>query len=281
MTKSITGKTKIYGLLGDPVKHSFSPLMHNAAFEESKIDACYVAFKATTDHIQKALDGIRVLNISGINVTVPHKSSVISYLDEVTPLAKKIGAVNTVLNKNGYLTGTNTDITGFVRSLGDLQFSPKNKTVGLLGAGGSARAVLAGLADAGVRQILIHNRTHSRAKSLVEEFSQMFPETELLAVSIQEIMNNNLDLLVNTTTVGMERDVSPLDLNQCEKIENLLDIIYIPSKTRILRQAEEIGISSANGIGMLLYQGCEAFTFWTGMPAPKTIMRKTLSKFLG
>ena len=171
MSRIITGKTKIYGLLGDPVKHSFSPLMHNAAFKDLKIDACYAAFKVKTDHIEKALNGIRVLNISGINVTVPHKSSVISHLDEVTPLAKKIGAVNTVLNKNGYLTGTNTDISGFVRSLGDLQFSPKNKKVGLLGAGGSARAVLAGLADAGVRQILIHNRTQSRAENLVKEFS--------------------------------------------------------------------------------------------------------------
>ena len=280
MSKIIAGKTKIYGLLGDPVKHSFSPLMHNAAFKDLKIDACYAAFKVKTDHIEKALNGIRVLNISGINVTVPHKSSVISYLDEVTPLAKKIGAVNTVLNKNGYLTGTNTDISGFVRSLGDLRFSPKNKTVGLLGAGGSARAVLAGLADAGVRQILIHNRTHSRAENLVNEFSQAFPETELIAVSIQAIMNNNLDLLVNTTTVGMERDLSPLELYECKKIENLLDIIYCPSKTKILRQAQEIGIPSANGLGMLLYQGCEAFTFWTGLPAPKTIMRETLSKLL-
>ena len=214
MTEIISGKTRIYGIFGYPVEHSFSPLMHNAAFSALKINARYMAFTVKPEHVRKALDGIRVMNIAGINVTVPHKSSVIPYLDEVTPLAQKIGAVNTILNTNGYLTGTNTDVSGFIRSLSALNFSPKNTTVALLGAGGSARAVLAGLADAGASRILIHNRNAERAERLVTEFSQHFPKTQLAAVSLQTVKESNLDLLVNTTTVGMKSDSSPLDLSQ-------------------------------------------------------------------
>ena len=150
----------------------------------------------------------------------------------------------------------------------------------MLGAGGSARAVLAGLADAGVSRILIHNRTVGRAESLVTEFSHNFPETQLTSVSLQTVQDSNLDLLVNTTTVGMESDESPLDLSQCIKIEHVLDLIYSPTKTRLLRQAEELGIPAVNGSGMLLYQGCDAFTFWTGKPAPENVMREQLLNLL-
>jgi shikimate dehydrogenase len=280
MTEIISGTTKLYGIIGYPVEHSFSPRMHNAAFSALKMDARYLAFPVKPEQVQQALEGIRVLNISGINVTVPHKSSVIPYLDEVSPLALKLGAVNTIVNVDGHLSGTNTDISGFVRSLGALNFSPKNKTVAVLGAGGSARAVLAGLADAGASRILIHNRTAGRAESLVTEFSQKFPKTKLSAVSLQTVQDSNLDLLVNTTTVGMESDASPMDLSLCEKIENVLDLIYSPAKTRLLRQSQELGIPAVNGSGMLLYQGCEAFTFWTGKPAPETVMRDQLLKLL-
>ena len=280
MTEIISGKTRIYGIFGYPVEHSFSPLMHNAAFSALKINARYMAFTVKPEHVRKALDGIRVMNIAGINVTVPHKSSVIPYLDEVTPLAQKIGAVNTILNTNGYLTGTNTDVSGFIRSLSALNFSPKNTTVALLGAGGSARAVLAGLADAGASRILIHNRNAERAEKLVTEFSQHFPKTQLAAVSLQTVKESNLDLLVNTTTVGMKYDSSPLDLSQCGIIKHVIDIIYSPAKTRLLREAEELGIPSVNGSGMLLSQGCEAFTFWTGKTAPENVMREQLLKLL-
>jgi shikimate dehydrogenase len=280
MTKIISGTTRIYGIIGYPVEHSFSPRMHNAAFSALKMDARYLAFPVKPEQVQQALEGIRVLNISGINVTVPHKSSVIPYLDEVTPLAQKLGAVNTILNVDGRLSGTNTDISGFVRSLGALKFSPKNKNVAVLGAGGSARAVLAGLADAGASRILIHNRTTGRGESLVTEFSHYFTETQLTAVSLQTVQDSNLDLLVNTTTVGMESDESPLDLSQCVKIEHVLDLIYSPAKTRLLRQAEELGIPAVNGSGMLLYQGCDAFSFWTGKPAPENVMREQLLNLL-
>jgi len=276
MTEILGAKTRIYGLIGYPVEHSFSPLIHNAAFSALKINARYLTFSVKPKQITQAIIGIKALNICGVNVTVPHKSSVISCLDEVTPLAQLIGAINTIKNVRGSLIGTNTDISGFIRSLTTLNFSPRNKTIAILGAGGSARAVLVGLADAGASRILVHNRTASRAESLVTEFSQKFAETQLKSVSQKTILETPLDLLVNTTTVGMESNESPLDLSQCKKIEHLVDLIYSPAKTSLLKQAEDFGIPVINGLGMLLYQGCEAFTFWTGQSAPETLMQEQL-----
>jgi len=216
------------------------------------------------------------LNLAGVNVTVPHKSAVIPYLDEVSPLAKKIGAVNTISNVKGHLKGTNTDISGFIRSMKKLNFSSKKKTIGILGSGGSARALVAGLSDAGASKVIIYNRTAERAEKLVTEFSQYFPQTKLEAVSLHTIHETTLDLLINSTTVGMFSSELPVDLKECRKINILADIIYSPKKTSLLKQAEELGITSVNGIGMLLYQGCEAFTFWTGKKAPEEVMRNRL-----
>jgi len=276
MTQSISGTTQIYGLIGDPVEHSFSPPMMNAAFTYMNLDARYLAFQVKMKKVSEAIEGIRALNFAGVNVTVPHKSSVIPYLDEVSPLAKKIGAVNTISNVKGHLKGTNTDFSGFIRSLKTLNFSPKKKTIALLGSGGSARALVAGLADAGALRLMIHNRTVERAEKLVTEFSQYFPLTQLEAVSLQTIHETPLDLLVNTTTVGMFSSDLPVDLKKCGKINLLADIIYRPSQTSLLKQAEELGINAVNGIDMLLYQGCDAFTFWTGKQAPEEVMRSQL-----
>ena len=276
MKQSISGTTQIYGLIGDPVEHSFSPPMMNAVFSYMNLDACYLAFQVDEKKVSEAIAGIRALNFAGVNVTVPHKSSVIPYLDEVSPLAKKIGAVNTISNVKGRLKGTNTDFSGFIRSLKTLNFSPKKKTIALLGSGGSARALVAGLADAGALRVMLHNRTAERAEKLVTEFSQYFPLTQLEAVSLQTIHETPLDLLVNTTTVGMFSSDIPVDLKECRKISLLADIIYSPRQTSLLKQAEELGITAVNGIGMLLYQGCDAFTFWTGKQAPEEVMRNQL-----
>jgi len=276
MTEIITGKTKIYGIIGYPVKHSFSPMMHNAAFSELKMDARYLPFSVKPKNIQQAIHGIKALDILGINVTIPHKSSIIPYLDEITPLASKIGAVNTVKNVNGRLIGTNTDVIGFIQSLKSLKFSPLDKTIGLLGAGGSARALIAGLADAGCSKILIHNRTVERAEKLELEFSKKFTKTQINSVSLEKIYNSNLDLLVNTTTVGMEHDASPIDLKHLQKKTSVADIIYSPSETKLLRQANNLGIPNINGIGMLLFQGSAAFKFWTEKSAPEDVMLEKL-----
>ena len=215
MKESISGSTEIYGLIGDPVEYSFSPPMMNAAFSSMNLDARYMAFQVKEEKVSDAIAGIRALNFAGVNVTVPHKSSVIPYLDEVTPLAKKIGAVNTISNIKGHLKGTNTDFSGFIRSLKTLNFFPKNKTIALLGSGGSARALLAGLADEGALRVIVYNRTSDRAEKLVTEISQYFPKTKLEAVSLHTIHQTPLDLLINTTTVGMFSSDIPIDLKEC------------------------------------------------------------------
>ncbi len=276
MIEKIKGNTKIYGIIGYPVKHSFSPKMHNAAFSELKMDATYLPFSVKPENIRQAIDGIKALNISGFNVTIPHKSSIIKYLDKITPIAKIVGAVNTVKNLNGRLIGTNTDVTGFVRSLKELNFSPSKKNIGLIGAGGSARALIVGLASSGASEIIIYNRTLKRAKKLELEFSKSFPKIKIKSVSLKKINGSCLDLLVNSSSVGMEYNESPLDLNLFHKIENVVDIIYSPTKTKLIRQAQKLGIPNINGLGMLLYQGCEAFKFWTDQPAPESIMQKQL-----
>jgi len=278
---SYSGKTLVYGIIGHPVTHSFSPAMQNAAFAETGLDAVYIPFPVTPDNVAEALKGLLALGISGVNVTVPHKTAVIPFLDEITDTAKKIGAVNTIRNDNGHLIGTNTDASGFLRSLKDLSFSPKNSTIALLGAGGATRAILVALAESGAKTIWICNRTKQKAQQLVDSFAPLFPNTKILIISLEELQATPLDLLVNTTTVGMPALPSfPVDLHKCSEIKNIVDIIYTPAQTPLLEQAQKLKIPYLNGMGMLLYQGGDAFEFWTQKTAPISVMEQHLTAFL-
>ena len=250
--------------------------MQNAAFRKLKLNSVYVAFRLKGIHLEEALNGVRSLGIAGLNVTVPHKSAVIPYLDDVTPLALRVGAVNTIVNREGRLIGTNTDAAGFLRSLKEAEFSPAGKSVVLLGAGGSARSLLAGLSEAGVQRIGIWNRTRVRAERLLEEFKEGCRETELEVLQDDKLDGLSCDLLINSTSAGMKEGEISYDLNQAGSISRVSDIIYNPPRTPLLRQAEAMGIPNQNGIGMLLHQGCEAFRFWTGHKAPVDVMREEL-----
>lgn len=275
-SRSLDGRTRVYGVVGHPVAHSLSPAMHNAAFSELEVNAIYVAFPSTPEQVSRMIEGVRAMNVSGVNVTVPHKSAVLPFLDEVTPLAQKVGAVNTIRNDQGRLVGTNTDVGGFLRSLESLEVQVPQARIALLGAGGSARALLVGLADAGASRIWICNRTTERARQLIHEFQEQFPGTDLQVAELEALHAEPWDLLVNTTTVGMEHPESPVDLHAFQEVRYLADIIYKPAQTLLLQQAEQLRIPSINGLGMLLYQGAEAFTFWTGLKAPTGVMRDAL-----
>ncbi len=276
----ITGKTQIYGIIGYPVTHTFSPLIQNAAFQAIQADAVYLAFEVHPDKLPAAIEGIRSLQVCGINVTVPHKINVVPHLDEVTATAQRIGAVNTIKNQDGRLIGTNTDGQGFIRSLSELPFIPQNKTIVILGAGGSARSILVALAEAKAEQISLVNRTISKSQQLVDEFSPIFPETQLRTEQLENLHNISIDLLVNTTSVGMDGDKSPADLNEFKMVQHVADIIYTPQQTPLLKQAKQLNIPCINGLGMLLYQGCEAFEFWTQQKAPIALMKTTLMQLL-
>ena len=276
----IQGTTQIYGVIGDPISHSLSPSLHNPAFAALGIDAVYVTFRVSPSSLEDALRGLLALNVQGINVTVPHKSEVFQYVDEVTDTARKIGAVNTLRNDSGHWIGENTDATGFIRSLEPLGLSLPGSSVGMLGAGGAAKGVAVGLLEAGVSRLFISNRSYDRATVLAELLKASFGQQSVSAVSLEELEKKELNLLVNTTTVGSDGHSSPAKLNRFDKLGAVTDIIYRPSRTPLLLEAEKLGLPNLNGGGMLLYQGISAFSFWTRRTAPEIIMRKALDEYL-
>ena len=280
LTPYITGRTRVYGILGFPISHTFSPPLQNSAFQATRIDAAYLPFEVKPEALSAAIEGIRGLQMGGVNVTIPYKVEVLPFLDKITPIARMIGAVNTIRNDEGCLIGTNTDGRGFVRSLSRLPFAPENQTILILGAGGSARSILVALAEARANRIFLVNRTPEKAQQLAEEFSPYFPGTEMRGESLANLVHLPVDLLINTTSVGMEDYETPVDLAQFRTLKRVADIIYNPRQTMLLKQAEQLKIPFINGIGMLLHQGCEAFEFWMNQEAPVASMEKQLLSML-
>lgn len=264
-------RTALYGIFGDPVEHSLSPLIHNTLFAEQDLNAVYLAFRVEGQRLGLALEAMRSMGMRGANVTVPHKEEVVRYLDEIPEdVDRCIGAINTIVNRDGRLYGYNTDGAGFLQSLReDLGFDPASRAVLLAGAGGSARAVAAALAAAGAARILIVNRTLDRARGLAEYLSGYFPESDLEAVaSTEEIAGEKLDLVVNATSLGMKpSDPRPVDLAVLKGKFKVYDLVYAPPVTPLLRQAGDLGLTHCNGIGMLASQAALAFGLWTGRQA--------------
>lgn len=277
----ILGTTQVYGIIGDPISHTLSPPLHNSAFAALKMDAVYLPFHVDSERVGEALQGLLALNVRGINVTVPHKSAVLPWVAEVTETAGRIGAVNTLRNEGGRWIGENTDAAGFLKSLEPLQLKLAGSSVGMLGAGGAARGIAVALLEAGVDRLFICNRNSERAQELVRELQPLFAERELRALPLVELERQPLLLLVNTTTVGSDSQSQPVDLKRFHQLEAVNDIIYRPTQTPLLHQAELLGLPSVNGGGMLLHQGTAAFRFWTGQAAPEEAMRQTLIHHLG
>lgn len=257
----------VYGLLGNPVRHSLSPIMHRAAFRALGMNAEYVAFQVMD--IKHALAGIKGLGIRGASVTIPFKEEVIPLLEGVDPVARKIGAVNTIVNRDGILIGYNTDWMGFKSCISNWM-DPEGKSFVILGAGGAARAVLYGVLEIGGEAILL-NRDAERAKRVAEEFGCVWHPLE--AIKTMEA-----DVLVNTTPVGMwpkDREM-PVPRETLRRFQRVVDIIYNPLPTRLLREAEKEGGKTMSGLEMFLHQGAEQFRLWTGMDPPFEVMRKAV-----
>jgi len=271
---------KLYGLIGNPVEHSLSPYMHNAAFSRLNIDAAYLPFLVEKGKLGPAISALKRTGISGFNVTVPFKSECIKYLDRIDPLAKAIGAVNTVVNKDRKLIGYNTDCTGFLRSVKeDLRFSPKGRDIFLLGAGGAARAVAFGLAKSNAKTIMIYDIMPLKVNALITDVKKSFPAVDIIASGFKDMprLIQGCRLLVNCTPVGMRsKDPLPIEAKLLHKGLKVYDIVYTPLKTRLVKTAEGKSIKAVNGINMLLYQGVLAFELWTGRKAPVSLMRKEL-----
>lgn len=280
----ISGKTKICGLIGDPVEHSMSPAMHNAAFEKLALDYAYLPFRVKKDDLGRAIHGMRALDIRGLNVTIPHKLAVMPFLDKLDALAGKIGAVNTIVNDSGILTGYNTDAEGFVQPLVKGGIDLRAKRVAVVGAGGAARGIAFALAGE-VKSLVILNRSADRAEQLARQLREAFgPKIEsspLNQSSLGEALRH-ADLLVNTTSVGMTPGTNETPIPAALLRPGLVvyDIVYNPAKTRLLDEAERAGAITISGIDMLAYQGAAAFEKWTGHRAPVDVMRREAVRHL-
>ncbi|MEW6614252.1 MAG: shikimate dehydrogenase [Thermodesulfobacteriota bacterium] len=282
---NIDANTKITGILGHPVHHSLSPFMHNTVFKHLGLNYVYLPLNVTPEDLKDSINAIRCLKIVGVNVTIPHKEKVIAYLDRIDTEVELIGAVNTVKNIDGELVGFNTDGQGFVESLkNDLGFSPKGKSILMVGAGGAARGILVSLALSGAKKIYVTNRTYNRAEKLTEEFSDRFPSVKFFALPLDNNALKNClgdtDLLINTTSVGMNGDSLNLPLGYLPESTVIYDIVYNPLKTPLLLEAEKAGLTTHNGLGMLVFQGALSFKIWTDVDVPVKLMRDILAERL-
>ncbi len=283
LVEVVNGKTQLYGVLGNPVEHTKSPFIHNTLFKEFKINAIYLPIQVDHGKLEQVIEGFRAINFSGFNVTVPFKSDIIKYLDEVSAEGMLMGAVNTVKNHDGRFVGQNTDAEGFIRDFCDgFQTTFKGKRVILLGAGGTSRAIAVRLASEGIEHLTIVNRTEANAKSISDLVNGNFGNIVSTMLPVKEILDKefeNNQIIINTTPAGMRTylDSTPFDLDfNFNGTQMVYDVLYVPKKTRFLKQAEEAGCKVRNGFGMLINQGVSSFEVWTG----KKVERKQTNELL-
>ncbi len=276
MQHLIVGTTRVYAIIGWPVAHSRSPQMHNAAFSALGMDSVYVPFAVSPDGLAEAVRGMRALGVAGWNVTVPHKTAIMPFLDEVTPEALRAGAVNTVRNLEGRLIGHNTDGSGLLAALErDLDCRVPGSRVVVLGAGGAARGAVTALVAAGVGRIAVINRTLASAQQLVGQVHACLPEAELEATDYAGLAHllPQVDLLVNATSLGLKGEkIDGLDLALLPAAAKVYDMVYGAVATPLVQQAMQLGLAVSDGLGMLVAQGERAFEYWTGMAPPSGLM---------
>lgn len=277
----ISGKTAVFGIFGHPVEHTFSPGMHNAAFAKLGLDGCYVPFAVRPGDLKRSVAAILPMGLRGLNITVPHKETVIPFLDELADDARLIGAVNTIEVRNGRLVGHNTDGRGFLRSLRvDARFGPAGRSFALVGTGGAARAVAFSLALAGADRLYLHDLDRAKASRLARDIGKgTGAKVQVVDADALRKAAHASDCLVNATPLGLKA-ADPLPFpRECVRPGQLVcDLVYNPPLTKLLAMARSRGARTLPGIGMLLYQGVIAFEIWTGKKAPVDVMKRALSR---
>ena len=283
----INASPKLTGILGYPVTHSVSPQMHNAAYAKLGLNYCYLPISVKPEDLERVLEGIRILGLAGVNVTIPHKEAVVTHLDEVTKIARLIGAVNVILIQEGRLIGYNTDGPGFIDSLReDAGFDVKGKHVVLLGAGGGAKSVAMMLAQDGVKTLVISDLIYEKAENLCEYINSHFGIAPYACPSKSNELRKligSCNLLVNATPVGMHPKVNECPIEDDYVIPGsavVYDLVYNPLETKLLKLAKKNGAKAVSGIGMLIRQGALAFSLFTEQEAPVSIMKEAALKAL-
>jgi shikimate dehydrogenase len=284
VTFMITGTTKNLGVIGWPIVHSLSPAMQNAAIASAGLDAVYIAMPVAPEALKDAVRGLRASGFVGWNVTIPHKTAIMEFLDEIDEDARAIGAVNTVVSKDGKLKGYNTDILGFCDGLHEKNVSVKGKSAVVLGAGGAARAILRGLIKEEVSDITIAVRSPEKALPLAKEIEEYIPchVVEWTSKEMNEALSSAA-LVVNTTPLGMAPktdDMPPLDWDALAPSAFVYDIIYTPGETKLLREARLHGHDTQNGVPMLVGQGAAALSMWLDVSPDRNAMRSALENAL-
>lgn len=290
MAAGINGLTKVCGVFGNPIEHSLSPAMHNAAFAAAGLNYIYVPFQVARVDLPDAIKAIRALDMAGVNITIPHKETVLAYLDEISLEAGFIGAVNTVVNRQGRLYGDNTDGRGFIKALSEeVDFNPAEKTALILGAGGAARAVAVQLALGGAAKLVLANRSRARAEELARLVTGKtgtaadILDWPALGSQPTDSIIPSADLVVQATPMGMyphTSETAPFPFEQLKQGVVVCDLVYNPVRTKFLKKAAQCGAVVVDGLGMLLNQGVLAFELWTGITPPIKVMREALLKAL-
>jgi shikimate dehydrogenase len=256
----------VAGVIGEPIRHSLSPVLHNAAFRALGLDWVFLAFEVPAGDAPAAIEGMRALGIEGLSVTMPHKEAVLPVLDRLSPTAERLGAVNTITRRAGLLVGESTDGPGFIDALRqDDGFEPEGRRCLVLGAGGAARAVVLALADAGAAEVVVANRTVAKAEAAVA----LAGAAGRLG-TVDDV--GDADLVVNATPVGMGDGAVPLDPKRLAPGQLVVDLVYHPAVTPLVAAARERGATAVNGLGMLIHQAAHAFMLWTGQEPPLEAM---------
>jgi shikimate dehydrogenase len=288
----VTGKTKLLGVVGNPLSHSISPELHNTLSNYLGVDAVYMPLKVDREKLGDAIQGLKALDFKGFNVTIPYKSDVVKYVDEISEEASFIGAVNTIKNIDNRLYGYNTDVDGFVNSFKEeagMGFT--GKKVMIIGAGGAARAIAVGVAYNGAKKITLLNRTLSKAMQIADIIISNIPPYKERPDSVESFqLDDDLsaevlqqaDIIINTTSLGMHPDIDRMPVAASAEFnpnQIVYDVIYNPSKTRFLQQAGNRGCKTINGLGMLIYQGIKAYEIWMNITVPREITREIFNQF--
>ncbi len=267
---------KSFAVIGDPIDHTLSPNIHSAAFRELNLDCSYIAFRIPKGELEEGLEGLKKIKIDGFNITIPHKIEMMKYLDKIDESFSLIGAVNTVTNKDGSLKGYNTDMDGFLEPFKKKELNIENAKVLLLGAGGAARAIVAGFAKEKANSITIANRTLENA----EELSEFAKKIGLVsnAIKIENVNDTakNYDIIVNATAIGLKNEPSPISLEGINEKTIIFDIVYMPMNTDFIKKAKEKKAIIIFGYEMLLGQAVRSFEIWHDMEAPYNAMKKAL-----